>query len=253
MEGTSREREREHLERELETETGRALLRKLKRRARHDAPFGSWADAAGFMHDAASGTDPRKDAILRAIAEAKDEDQHPLWNSVLVFFFWPGLLTIFSKRRTWDPDPDELWQTIVTEFLEAVSRLDVRRRRTRIASKLINDTYSRTYRAYEPKWRTLDREHAVEPEHIEPFMAAAPGIDFAAIELRELQEQRIAFFREAFAAGVVGEDDLFLLIGTDVYGQSIADYARACGASYQALKKRRQRARKAIDAWRRGE
>jgi hypothetical protein len=250
MEGSTREREREQLEHQLDTETARALLRKVQRREDGAKEFGSWRAVAAYMH-AGAADDPRKDAILRAIATSREEDRHPLWSSVLLVFFWPGLLTLFGKRRTWDPDPDELWQTIVVEFLEAVERLDVRRRRTRIATKLINDTYSRTYRAYEPRWRWLDREHPVEPEHFEPHAAAGAGINHAAIELRELQEQRLGFFREAFAAGVVGEDDLFLLIGTDVYGQSIADYARACGASYQALKKRRQRALAVIEAWRR--
>jgi hypothetical protein len=252
MDSSSREREREHLEHQLDTETARALLRKVQRRETEAKGFGSWRAVAAFMH-AGAADDPRKDAILRAIATCREEDRHPLWSSVLLVFFWPGLLTLFGKRRTWDPDQDELWQTIVTEFFEAVERLDVRRRQARIATKLINDTYSRTYRAYEPRWRRLDREHAVEPEHLEPFLAASSGIDFTAMELRELQAQRLVLFQEAFAAGVVGEDDLFLVIGTDVYGQSIADYARACGASYQALKKRRQRALAAIEAWRRGE
>jgi len=252
MDGSSRDREREHLEHELETETARALLRKLKRREGEAMKFGSWSEVAAFMH-AGTSDDPRKDALLRAIATARAEDEHPLWNTALLLFFWPGLLTLFSKKRRWDPDPDELWQTIVIEFLGAVSRLDVRRRRERIASKLINDTYSRTYRAYEPKWRRQDQERAVEPALIEPLIPAGPGIDFTAIELREVQELEIAKYREAFEAGVIGEEDLYLLIATNVYGKSIADYAREVERSYPALKKKRQRAQAAIAAWRRGE
>jgi hypothetical protein len=224
-------------------------LRKVARREKQAKDFTSWGELAAFMH-AGTSDDPRKDAILRAIALSRDEDEHPLWNTALILFFWPGLLTLFSKKRKWDPDPEELWQTIVIEFLEAVSRLDVGRRRERIASKLINDTYSRTYRAYQPKWRREDQERAVEPAHIEPLIPAVPGIDLAAIELREVQELEIARYREAFEAGVIGEEGFYLLIATCVYGQSIADYAREKGRSYQALKKKRQRALAAIATWR---
>jgi hypothetical protein len=234
------------------TEVGVALLRKLKRREAEARTFGSWGEVAAFMH-AGTSDDPKKDAILRAIALSREEDEHPLWSSALLRFFWPGLLTLFKKRWRWDPNPDELWQTIVAEFLEAVKRLDVRRRRERIASKLVNDTYSRVYRAYEPQWRRQEHERAVDPEKIEPLMPGTTGIDLAAIELREVQEREIARYRAAFDAGVIGEEDFLLLVATCVYGKSVADYAREIGRSYQALKKKRQRALAAVEAWRRGE
>lgn len=252
MDGSSRERERAHLEQQLETEVGKALLRKIRRREKQAKGFESWKELAGYMH-AGTSDDPRKDAILRAIATCRDEDGHPLWSTVLLVFFWPGLLSQFGKRRRWDEDQDELWQVIVTEFLEAVDRLDVRRRRHRIASKLINDTYSRVYRVYEPRWRREKKEHAVEPERLDPLLPAGPGIEFTAIELRDVQESEIGKYQAALDAGVIAEVDFYLLVATCVYGQSIADYAREHGRSYQSLKKKRQRALAAIAAWRRGE
>ncbi len=67
-------------------------------------------------------------------------------------------------------------------------------------------------------------------------------IDFARIELREAQER----LREHLNAGRITEADFLLLIGTRVYGKSVADCARETGLDYQVAKKRRQRAEAAI-------
>ena len=47
-------------------------------------------------------------------------------------------------------------------------------------------------------------------------------------------------------AGRITTADGLLLIGTRVYGTSVADYARDTGVAYQVAKKRRQRAEAAI-------
>jgi len=52
--------------------------------------------------------------------------------------------------------------------------------------------------------------------------------------------------KEHMQAGRITEADFFLLVGTRVYGRSIAHYARAVGLNYQVAKKRRQRAEAAI-------
>ena len=47
-------------------------------------------------------------------------------------------------------------------------------------------------------------------------------------------------------AGRITEADFLLLVGTRLYRQSIAEYARSVGVNTEAAKKRRQRAEAAI-------
>ncbi len=247
-----REREREYLRQQLETESGCALLRKSQRRAPRMARFGSWSEVAVFMYDGTVG-DEEKDAVLRAIVTAREEDHHPLWASVLLLSFWPGLLNLFGKKWRWDPDDsNERWQTIVTAFLTVVKRLDVRRRPERIAGKIMGDTFHEAYRAYEARWEEKALAPPADPEVLEAREDSGPGVNFDAMELREAQQRRIAEYQQALDARVIGLLDFYLLVATCVYGKGIADCAEERGVSYQMLKKRRQRALAAIAEWRRG-
>ena len=61
--------------------------------------------------------------------------------------------------------------------------------------------------------------------------------------IRSIEIQRL---REHMEAGRISEADFLLLVGTRVYGKSVADYARETGLDYQVAKKRRQRAEAVI-------
>ncbi len=242
--------EREGLELQLETESGGALLRKLQRHAPQLAPFASWREVTAFMHDREVGA-ADKDSVLRAIATARDEDRHPLWVNVLLLLFWPGLLNLFGTKWRWDPDdPEERWQTILTAFVAAVARLDVRRRPERLAGKIMNDTFHEAYRAYEARWEEKGLAPPADPEVLDAREDSVPGVNFDAMELREAQQRRIAEYRQALEAGVIGELDFLLLTATAVYGKSIAACAEERGVAYESVKKRRQRAVRAITEWR---
>ena len=69
------------------------------------------------------------------------------------------------------------------------------------------------------------REFTADPEEIDALAGGVEGIDFAGIELREAQEIEIERLREHLDAGRITEADFLLLIGTRVYGKSVADYA----------------------------
>jgi hypothetical protein len=84
------------------------------------------------------------------------------------------------------------------------------------------------------------------PEEIEALAGTAEGIDTSDIDLREVHENEIERLRQHMNAGRITEADFLLLVGTRVYGKSVADYAREAGMTYQVAKKRRQRAEAAI-------
>lgn len=248
----SRDRDREWLEQELRSEPHQKLLRWLQRKDPFLRQFSTWAAVIAFMRNGTS-RDPRKDEILRPIFEAHAQEEDPRWRAILLAIFWPGLESIHVQKRHWDPDPDEHWQNIVWTFLHVLCRIDVTRRPDRLVQKVYNDTVHHLYDNYRRAWDRTNRECHADPEEIDALVGGGEGIDFAGIELREAQGMEIERLREHIDTGRITEADVLLLIGTRVYGTSVADYARETGMDYQVAKKRRQRAEAAIGRFEEGD
>jgi len=245
MASPSRDRERERLEQELQSGSYQELLKRLQRKEPFLRQFSTWADVIAFMRNGTS-TDPRKDEVLRPIFETHAENEDPRWRAVLLAIFWPGLESIHFQKRGWDADPDERWQNVTWTFLQVLCRIDVKRRPDRLVQKVYNDTVHHLHDEYRRAWNRSSREFTAEPDEIDALAGGVEGIDFAGIELREAQEIEINRLREHLDAGRITEADFLLLIGTRVYGKSVADYARETGLDYQVAKKRRQRAEAVI-------
>jgi hypothetical protein len=240
-----RNEDRERLEQDLQASAYQALLRKLQKEHLIYRGFRTWADVIAFMRDGTS-RDPRKDEVLRPIFEAHAEDKDSRWRAVLLAIFWPGLESIHFQKRGWDPDPNERWQNIAWTFLQVICRIDVKRRPDHLVQKLYNDTVHHLHDEYRRIWARMNREFTADPEEIEALIGETEGVDTSDIELREAQEIEIERLRQHLEAGRITEADFLLLVGTRVYGQSIADYARGAGLDYQVAKKRRQRAEAVI-------
>lgn len=245
MASVSRDRDRARLERELHTDEYQHLLWHLQKHEPFLRQFTTWADVIGYMRTGTS-TDPRKDDILRPIFTAHAEDQDPRWRAILLAIFWPGLESIHFQKRSWDVDQRERWQNITWAFLQVLCRIDVKRRPWRLVQKVFNDTVHRLYDEYRRTWNRTNREVAMDPDEIDALAGDMNGVDLAGIELREVQEIEIQRFRQHRNAGRISEADFLLLVGTRVYGKSIADFARETGLDYQVAKKRRQRAEAVI-------
>ncbi len=245
MASPSRDRDRKRLEQELQSTNYNELLRGLQRKEPFLRQFLTWADVIAFMRDGTS-TDPRKDEILRPIFEAHAQDGNPHWRTILLVIFWPGLESIHFQKLRWDPDQDERWQNVVWTFLQVLCRIDVRRRPDRLVQKVFNDTVHRLHDEYRRAWERANREVTAGPEEIEALAGVTAGVGTSGIELRQAQENEIGRLRQHKEAGHITEADFLLLVGTRVYGQSVADYARVAGLDYQVAKKRRQRAEAAI-------
>lgn len=245
MASPSRDRDRERLEQELQSGSYQELLKRLQRREPFLRQFNTWADVIAFMRNGTS-TDPRKDEVLRPIFAAHAEDEDPRWRAILLVVFWPALESIHFQKRGWDADADERWQNVTWTFLQVLCRIDVKRRPDRLVQKVFNDTVHHLHDEYRRAWNRANREFTAEPDEIDALAGGVEGIDFAGIELREAQEIEINRLREHLEANRITEADFLLLIGTRVYGKSVADYAREAGLDYQVAKKRRQRAEAVI-------
>ena len=238
----SRQSDRQRLERLLATDDYQTLLDRLRQEAPALSAFCTWADVVAFMQ--AERQDPRKDDVLRALFHAQHTD--PRWRTILLVLFWTALLSIHHQKRSWDADPEELWQNIIWTFFQVLCRIDVTKRPSRLAQKVYNDTIHHLHDTYRRDWNRAQRETPAEPDQIIELAGAVSGIDVADIEQRQEHEQELTQLREHVAAGRLSEADYLLVVGTRKYVQSVADYARQNGLDYQVAKKRRQRAEAAI-------
>ena len=246
MGSVSRDRDRERLERQLETEPYRELLTELQQREPFLRRFATWVDVLTFMREGTS-RDPSKDEVLRPILAAHGENHDPRWRAILLALFWPGLGSIHSKKRSWDlDDPEELWQRIYWAFHASVCRIDVARRRDRLVQWIYNATIHRLHDDYRRDWIHAKRECSSGPNEIKALAGSVEGIDFEGMELREAYRREIDRLREHLEAGRITEADFLLLVGTRLYGQSISEYARGAGLKSETAKKRRQRAEAVI-------
>jgi len=194
----------------------------------------------------AGSENPQTDEVLRPIFRAHKADQDPRWRSILLAIFWPGLEGLHHRKRYWDLDPEELWQTLNWCFLKTVCRIDVDLRPARLVQKVINDTAYRLHEDYRRRWDRMDWEVSTEPEVLIELAGGEEDLGYAEVNLRINQEAELRRLRQHLEAGRICETDFLLLVGTRVYGASVADYAKGAGLDYQAAKKRRQRAEAAI-------
>lgn len=246
MANVSRNRDRARLERQLETKEYEGLLFGLQDHEPFLQQFSTWADVLAFMRQGSS-QDPSKDVVLRAILAAHEADGDHRWRSILLAVFWPGLSSIHFRKRPWDmDDPDELWQRIFWAFHQSVCRIDLARRRDRLVQWIYNSTIHRLHDDYRRDWIHAEREIATDPDEMSNLAGAIDGVDLDWVDLRDMHRRELARLQAHLDAGRITEADFLLLVGTRLYGQSIAEYARDAGLKTEAAKKRRQRAEAAI-------
>jgi len=241
----SREQDRRRLEQELQGLEYQEALRSLQRKEPLLREFRSWSDFIAFMR-AGTSDDPLKEKALLVILKAHAVDRDPRWRAILLAVFWPGLDSIFNRKKHWDPDHEERWQNVQWAFLQTICKLDVSRRTDRIVHRIVNGTIHRLHEEYRRAWKRAEREIPTDPELMEEIIGGAedPGLD--AVDLRSQQEAEIRRLREHADAGRISEADFLLLVGTRVYGKSAAQYARENGMSGDLARKRRLRAEAAI-------
>lgn len=245
MSRSSRERDRERLEYEIQTDEYRKLLGDLQLGNPFLRQFSTWVQVVAFMRGGTSD-DPRKDGILRPILAANAAHQDSRWRTILMVIFWPGLLSIHFQKRHWDEDRDELWDNITWTFLKILPRIDVTRRPDRLVQKVINDTAHHLHDEYRRIWDCLEREENVEFGELDSVAAGPENGPFEIAVNREEEELTVRRLRDHVDAGRITEVDLLLIVSTRVYGKQVVDCARELGLAYQAAKKRRQRAEDAI-------
>lgn len=236
-------REYARLEQELQGKEYELVFQELKGKASFFHRFETWADVVGFMRDKTVNAN-LTDEVLRPIFKAHAESRDYRWRTILLVIFCPGLRSIHWEKRAWDPALEDRWQNIVWTFLEVVCRIDIDRRPGRLVQKVINDTVHHLHDEYRRIWKIRNREIMTESEEFDSLVRC---FEHAKRPYQKLEEEAgIRKLQTYLQEGRISEADFLLLVGTRIYGKSLADYARERGLDYQTVKKRRQRAEAAI-------
>lgn len=209
------------------------LYRSLRESCKVLARFASLQEAVELLRDGTNQDYETKDALLRAFLEVyQAEGVRRRSAQLLLGALQPGLSHLFHQQAgRWPGLEDaELWGQIAASFLEVASSHPLGRRPHRIAKNLLMDTLRRTLR-----WLHMDHGH---PASRRP----SRGTGDDAIEMTEAMPYVLGLVR----AGVVNGEDAAILLATRVIGECLPVLAQKRGRSYEALRKRRQRAEQAI-------
>lgn len=244
MSSVSRDAALRQLEREILQDDHQILLERLHKRNPLLRGFATWGEVVAFMRKGTS-RDPGKNAVLLPIIQAHAADHDPRWRRILLVIFWPGLAAIWHRKRYWDNDPDALWTNVTWAFLQTVCRLDPSKRANRLVQKIVNDVFHALHDDYRRDWDRATWEVVTDPDELVRHDVEDER-EAVAADLWVEQESRIAILKAHRTAGRISDADFLLLVGTQVYGRSLAEYARDSGLNYEAAKKRQQRAMKAI-------
>ena len=231
----------ERLERELQQPVYTELLQNILENTAFTWRLSSWNDVLAFMRQG-SANDAEKDCLLRLTLSAYQQDRDQKWGTVLLVIFWPGLKGIQFRKRNWDPDPQEFWQTICLCFLEALWKVRLDRRSSRLVRKVLNDTFHSLYEEYSRVWEATKPEILMDLDGLEEIMGAEDGLEMIEAELRIDQAVKAKGLGSQIREAGLKQVDFDLLAGTRIYGKPLSDCAAETGLSYEAAKKRRQRA-----------
>lgn len=209
------------------------LHRSLRESFRILVRFDSLHEAVAFLRDGRNRDYQTKDELLLAFVEAYQTEGVPhRLAPLLLGALQPGLRRLFHRHaRRWPSLEDaELWTQITVSFLEVASSYNIRRRPHRVAKNLLMDTLRRTLRwlqVHHGPRRTSLRRRAEKRASIEGMIA-------------------MRFAQALVRLGVVSGVDAAILLATRVAETSLPALARQRGASYETLRKRRQRAESTI-------
>jgi DNA-directed RNA polymerase specialized sigma24 family protein len=221
------------------------LLRDVQTRHRAFQQFGAWNDLLQFMANPLAD-EALKNELLRTALEAFKTSGDSRWSLILLAIFWPGLESLCLRRQSWSADSDEIWQVAVMAFLETLRRVDTTKRTQRLVQKIINDTAHHLYDQFSRGWRKAKNEVLTDWDTLQGL--SADRLHYEPNRLHMMNAYDAATWRLWLhvTEGRISEDDYRLVVGTRIYGYSLSDFADAMGESYEALKKRRQRAESCI-------
>jgi DNA-directed RNA polymerase specialized sigma24 family protein len=222
------------LEREWRRELASPALAAAWACWRQEPPLAGFADPlAAIRFLRAPGSRERKDRILLALLTlARDE---PLAGRVVLAALLPGLKAVAGRLLIDASEREELWSLLLAHAWELIRRYPLERRPRHVAANVLLDARKRTVR----ELRLARRERARAHEAFDRPLLPPRPLSGSADELLEL----------AVRHGVVGRSDAELIARTRLGGEPLVDVAAELSVRYEAARKRRSRAERALTSW----
>lgn len=200
---------------------GRLATWSLMEPALSDLDFGG---LIAELHDRSTANE-RKNALLAALIRTASGGDEQAVTAVVVCLL-PGVKTL-ARRLVGSAEQAELWSELVMQLVAHVRRYDLHRRPQRIAANLLLDTLSHTlpFVRRERGWQSIRR--------------CLNDVDLSASPAYESEPCPVG---SAVTDGALSTADGALILATRLGGFELAEMARLLGLSYEAVKKRRQRA-----------
>lgn len=241
-----------NLQVDISSPTFKALFKSHRHRIDPAGGITTTEQLINFLHSRTPDKRDEKDRLLRGLFIAFRIEPDPICLSLLTLIFLPMLENLYHQKQFLDcgEDSNDLWQELCWCFLQTVHNLDPDRRHTGIAAKIKSDTRKRLYDHFSGLWRRQKQIRDMEDSanRVEAIISDQrlhkrhpyPSDDEEA-RMESLDELAVCL-----KAGVIRTSDYQLLVATEVEQHPLRYLAEKNSVSYEALKKRRQRALAAV-------
>ena len=190
-----------------------------------------------------------RDSILTELLSLRSESNQTI-TTILSVVCLPITEAVFSKKRGYDFDTEELWHNLQEAFLKIIHRLDVSRRPKCISQKIYNDLVHDLHSLYLPEWKWRKEMLVVDGMAKRLASKVCCGSMESKLEAASEIRAKISFLESLKEDGSINEFEFLLLVATEVYRREIKEFANEQGRSYEAVKRRRQRLLKKIPDFR---
>jgi len=214
----------------------RVLFLKFQDMGGHFRAFENLEAFILFMEKPSPESYSEKDACLWAVVRhIQISEERTAGLSLLTYLMSKGLQAILRDMIRYGMEPRDAWSDLWWKFLETALTYPLERRRKKVAVNLLLDTRHRVFGG-----RITEMSRSSMIDELEENVAS--------IEARFDDPLYQNAHRLIEGESLVGVDDrdIALVVASRVYAQDLHDLAKESGLSYEAVRKRRQRAEKVI-------
>jgi len=230
---------------ELDSPSFRGLYRRLREAHPLLDPFPTPFDLTNFFHQQNKEYEI-KDTILTSLI--LDYRQGPPYDRLAIFFivlFTPSIVKTYAiaRKRLFHLEPDEILQQISLFVLQELKTGPVAQIKEKTASRITGRVRNLMRRWVSERIREASgREEVSEDQIYQPLPVVEKG--GTGVDL----EDAIRFLDFFVKERVITERDKLVILGSKISKRPLAEIAGGAG-SYQKIKKRRQRAIEAMEAY----
>ena len=222
-----------------------SLLQTLDQLNRLPKKYKSWADLELWLQNFPDDDD-KWDSILKPILRIHQLDRDFRWRTILMVLLWDELAWVQRGQMGRIMDKEDFGSEIGFAFFESLMMNSFFIRSKNYRNSIKMDVKRRVYRRLKREIRRSEIEETAigkYPEIYYPEKSTAPIVE---LEKQWEIDDLIFQLKQMVAAEILSKADFHLLVGSLIYGKPLRDWAMENGLTYEAAKKRRQRAATAI-------